>query len=61
MSRLHCGKRTSAEVPDSDISSLARPEIWEYMWGMRRAGACTRSVRAVCRRWERLTGRRYYG
>lgn len=61
MNRLHCGKRTSAEVRDQDIAQLDRPEIWEYMWGMRFAGACTRSVRAVCRRWERLTGRRYYG
>ena len=59
MSRLDCGKRTSADVRDQDIARLDRPEIWEFMWGMRRAGACTRSVRAVCRRWERHTGRKY--
>ena len=59
MAGLRCGRRTSAEVPDSDISGLDRPAIWEYLWGMRITGACTRSVMAVCRRRERLTGRKY--
>lgn len=60
MIRLGLDKRTSRDVRDADIAKLERPEIWEFMWGMRFAGACTRSIRAVCRRWERLTGEKYY-
>ena len=60
MAGIKTGKRTSAEVPDAALASLNRAGIWEFMWGMRYAGAGTRSVRAVCRRWERLTGGKYY-
>lgn len=55
------GIRTSGGVTDSQIKGLDRGGIWEFLWKMRKAGAGDRSVHAVKSRWEKLTGRRYYG
>jgi len=52
--------RTSGGVTDADLAHLDRGGIWSFCWKMRDAGALTASVRAVVRRWERLTGRRYF-
>lgn len=53
--------RTSGSVTDDQIKDLDRSGIWEFLWKMRKAGAGDRSVRIVKSRWEKLTGRRYYG
>ena len=55
------GPRTSKEVSDYMLTGLDRAGIWSYLWRLRDNGASHASIRAVVRRWERLTGRRYYG
>ena len=55
------GPRTSKEVSDYMLTGLDRAGIWSYLWRLRDNGASHASIKAVVRRWERLTGRRYYG
>lgn len=51
----------SRQVRDSDIRGIDRAGIWSFLWGMREAGADTAAVRSVVRRWEKITGGKYYG
>ena len=51
----------SRQVRYSDIRGIDRAGIWAFLWGMREAGANTAAVRAVVRRWEKITGGKYYG
>ena len=55
------GPRTSKEVRDYMLTGLDRAGIWSYLWRLRDNGASHASIKAIVRRWERLTGRRYYG
>ena len=55
------GPRTSKDVSDCMLIGLDRAGIWSYLWRLCDNGASHASIKAVVRRWERLTGRRYYG
>lgn len=55
------GHRTSKEVSDYMLVGLDRPGIWSYLWQLRRDGMSNVTIKAVVRRWEKLTGRKYYG
>lgn len=50
---------------DAEIARLDRPGIWMRAWEVRGVGsnspAGIRRARALIRRWEKLTGRRYHG
>ena len=55
----------SRDIPDATLAGLDRPGIWRLAWEVRGIGsnspAGIRRARAVIRRWEKLTGRRYHG
>ncbi len=46
---------------DGELAELDRGGIWSLMWRMRDAGASPQAVGYACKRWERLTGKEYYG
>lgn len=52
-------------MSDEEISKLDRPGIWLRAWKARGTGndspAGVRRARALVRRWEKLTGRRFNG
>ena len=52
-------------MKDAEIAKLDRPGIWELAWRARGydndSPAGVRRARALIRRWEKLTGRRYHG
>ena len=43
------------------LIGLDRAGIWSYLWRLYANGASRASIKAVVRRWERLTGRKYHG